>query len=1153
MVWTCGRSWDAYKLTLTTRHRNVGVLPGGFRDVGATGDRIPRWRIATVGLWIGVTLAGPLVASDWVHPRVILQTGHGGRAASSVAWTPDSQFVVTGSDDRQLIVWDRSGAIVDRVRLPPNDWSSATVDALIARPDGVTAFGTSMPYSRTFTVFGPFTYDWTFGQSRMTEPSGKVPQNADLAYMNEMKERRDAALRSPTGLLSPDGRWALRGVDPVQITSVDAPDAAPIALTGKSERAFDEGPTSNSMTVSSDGRLLVWLVPNKAKTAGQAVRVFDLARGTFVNGPIVSSKFNEISWIGSHKLAFRGIDFQAVGIRSMTLDLDRPGGQIFSPPLCHAAPIGETGRFVGEGGADCHTGDCPAPSAVRVGWSPDCVFAKPHGLWIARSKDAGPGPGDQDDFSNPSQAKPLELPENWSVPDIQAVSTDGNLALGRSFDKAFPLEDIRMNVSFVIDINRWKIRSVLDTSSMIYFRPHFLSLGDATQSESVFAKAGTVLLSLGENAGETRLLNVFDVSTGAKLGAFKAAGGTANTVAGAAAGPGFMAVWRFAVSPDGEKVAILDLSGKTTMFDIATREPVGSPIQMPPNSAALAYDAVRPILWAQEEGQVIHAYGRDAGAELFAFYPLADDKFFVIDPQGRYDTNLPPDSPELRWQMPDAPLQSLAPQTFMRDFYTPDLMRNLLDCVGAATSPRCVRAFRPVPDLTKLNRVLPTIRSMRVTPLDAAHVTLSVEVAEGHDPGAPNRKTRSGVHDLRVFRNGKLVGQWPAATAAAGGGGVETWRRGTAVPGAASGKTARHAFTVAVALDDGAKPVDFAAYAFNDDRVKGETYAVRYTPPVASKPGPRRAFVIAVGIDAYAPLIDHALNFAADDARAVLGALSRVPCCQVVPVALTAERGKPSAATKSTIRATLALLAGKEGDNRARLAAAGIDASRLTRATPDDVVIVSFSGHGWADAQGNFYLLPSDALLPDDVSERARASLISSAELTAWLRGVDAGEMAIIIDACHSAASVAAGGFRPGPMGDPGLGQLAFDKGIRILAATQGDAVALESARLHGGLLTYALVHDGLGDSRRSPKADHDAGGQVRLDALLKYALKAMPDLLEQTRPGYRRPAFADARGPLLIPREALSAPPPIQQPSLFDFTGAPSPVSVQPPRRSDP
>jgi hypothetical protein len=39
-------------------------------------------------------------------------------------------------------------------------------------------------------------------------------------------------------------------------------------------------------------------------------------------------------------------------------------------------------------------------------------------------------------------------------------------------------------------------------------------------------------------------------------------------------------------------------------------------------------------------------------------------------------------------------------------------------------------------------------------------------------------------------------------------------------------------------------------------------------------------------------------------------------------------------------------------------------------------------------------------------------------------------------------------------MGDRGLSQLAYDKGMQILAATQTENVAIESEKLGQGLLT---------------------------------------------------------------------------------------------------
>jgi uncharacterized caspase-like protein len=87
---------------------------------------------------------------------------------------------------------------------------------------------------------------------------------------------------------------------------------------------------------------------------------------------------------------------------------------------------------------------------------------------------------------------------------------------------------------------------------------------------------------------------------------------------------------------------------------------------------------------------------------------------------------------------------------------------------------------------------------------------------------------------------------------------------------------------------------------------------------------------------------------------------------------------------------------------------------------------------------------------------------VSSDELSRWLRDVDAGELVMIVDACHSAAAIANTDFKPGPMGSRGLGQLSYDKGMRILTATQADNVALEANKVRQGLLIYALLEDGL-------------------------------------------------------------------------------------------
>ena len=311
-----------------------------------------------------------------------------------------------------------------------------------------------------------------------------------------------------------------------------------------------------------------------------------------------------------------------------------------------------------------------------------------------------------------------------------------------------------------------------------------------------------------------------------------------------------------------------------------------------------------------------------------------------------------------------------------------------------------------------------------------------------------------------------------------------------------------------------------------------------------------RAYILTIGIDAYTSA-GLSPNYAGADADLLGERLANVPGYNVRELRLRGKVGQ-AAATRQAIADAIALLA---PDNhlaaRARLKALGVDAADFAAATSDDLVIISYAGHGWADRKGNFFLAPSDArfLDPSDTNDRSdgepdKLSLISASALTDWLRPVDAGEAAVIIDACQSAASVAAHGFKPGPMGDRRLGQLAYNKGIRILVASRGNKKAREDPRLGHGLLTAALGRDGL-NGRGFGHADIDGDGRISLDEWLRYTVMRLPALGSELAA-----ARIEAAGRDLLPfpdATGLAPPAPdrVQQPSLFDFTGVPSTVVV--------
>jgi hypothetical protein len=452
------------------------------------------------------------------------------------------------------------------------------------------------------------------------------------------------------------------------------------------------------------------------------------------------------------------------------------------------------------------------------------------------------------------------------------------------------------------------------------------------------------------------------------------------------------------------------------------------------------------------------------------------------------------------------------------------------------------------------------IADIRIAPDETVKVTIQVsDVVSDSQHDTQHRHLRSGVYDLRLFRDGQMVANWPND-------GAEKllarpakdlkvdahlsddqklsksehdWRQATKLDLGANG---RKTFTAHVRLPRGKdiSQMEFTAYAFNEDRVKSET--AHWTWPEAMKaqlpkaqPVKRRAYLISVGVNT---LEGWKLNYAAADARLMNGVLAeqlKSTGYEVVPVLLVADdemrEGKTVAvrdATKAKVQAVLDLLAGKPVDEQLRRSLPNYE--QLQQATPDDLVLLSFSSHGYANREGVFYLFPyiegqnatnGEQQLPD------LQSCISSDELSLWLRDVDAGEMEMIVDACHAAAAVKSGDFKPGPMGSRGLGQLSYDKGMRILTATQAvEDLAAEAAVIKQGLLSYALVEEGIRQRRAA------RNGEITMRSWLQYGVTEVPEL-------YKRIANHD---PTLVPRaggrvdqdkktESYQ-----QQPSLFDF-----------------
>ena len=149
-----------------------------------------------------------------------------------------------------------------------------------------------------------------------------------------------------------------------------------------------------------------------------------------------------------------------------------------------------------------------------------------------------------------------------------------------------------------------------------------------------------------------------------------------------------------------------------------------------------------------------------------------------------------------------------------------------------------------------------------------------------------------------------------------------------------------------------------------------------------------------------------------------------------------------------------------------------------------------FATHGETDREGRFYLFPPNTGTSSELNQDLLAHAISSDDLSDWIRDIFAGDIVLILDVCHSGAAVGTG-FKPGPFGNRGLGQLAYDKGMRILAATQADNEAQGITEKREGFLTFALWQ-GIEERQAADEFFHTS---VSLKDWLEYGRSQVPEL----------------------------------------------------------
>ncbi len=545
-------------------------------------------------------------------------------------------------------------------------------------------------------------------------------------------------------------------------------------------------------------------------------------------------------------------------------------------------------------------------------------------------------------------------------------------------------------------------------------------------------------------------VTLWDVATGTEIGALRGHG---------------KGVTQVAFSSDGRLLASGSSDNTIRIWDVAGRRELRTLSGHTANIESLAFSPDSRLLASASDDGGTFLWDANTGEHLLTLISLDDGgEWMVVTPQGLFD-GTPVAWNQILWRYNHDTFNVAPIEWFFYEFYYPGLLSD----VFAGKRPKVAA------DVSKKDRRQPVVKLSVAEPTTATAAStarkIKVKIDITDAPADKDNPQGSGARDVRLFRNGSLVKVWHGD-----------------VLNSKPTVTLEEEITVTAGANR------LTAYAFNKDNVKSKDAQLALTGAESLKRA-GTAYIIAVGLNEYANP-QYNLKYAVADAQS-FGDEVRLRQKQVAQfervevVQLINEN-----ATKANILSALNRLAGVSGTPS--LKAGPFDG--LKRAEPEDTVIIYFAGHGTAQAQ-RFYLIPHDLGYTGDRTKLNEPDLqailahsISDIELEQAVEGLDAGHLLLVIDACNSGQALEAEEKRRGPMNSKGLAQLAYEKGMYILTAAQSYQAALEAAQFGHGLLTYALVEEGL----KTPIADSEPkDGILNAREWLDFATDRVPQMQE--------------------------------------------------------
>jgi WD40 repeat protein len=259
----------------------------------------------------------------------------------------------------------------------------------------------------------------------------------------------------------------------------------------------------------------------------------------------------------------------------------------------------------------------------------------------------------------------------------------------------------------------------------------------------------------------------------------------------------------------------------------------------------------------------------------------------------------------------------------------------------------------------------------------------------------------------------------------------------------------------------------FTATASNKDNVESDPQSAEIFSDHASKNS--TCYILAVGINQYKnPRMS--LNYARPDAESFSKLMDEKGTSLFKNIELKTIYDQD--ATRSKILAALDDISAKVNQ--------------------EDVFIFYYAGHG-SMVDDKFYFIPTESIRLYDASSLNKEA-IEASFLQDKFKNIKALKQLIVMDACQSGGSVELLATR-GASEEKAIAQLSRSAGIHVMASAGSEQFATEFQELGHGLFTYVLIKALQGEADGAPK-----DGKVTIYELKSYIDDQVPEMTRKMK-----------------------------------------------------